>query len=421
MNTTKNNQPWLTILYPWIIWAIGASFFFYKYLVQVSPSVMTTDLMKAFHIHGAGLGNLSAFYFYAYLMMQIPVGILLDKYSPRFLTSIAILVCAISTLIFSQTNSLWLACIARAFMGAGAAFAAVSCFKLATVWFPPKRFALVSGLCMTVAMLGAISGQAPLSLLVQTFDWRMALEIISFLGIILGLLYFLIVEDKSEKNSSQNNYKLFPQLIFIIKNKQAWLLSIYSGLAFAPVSVFGGLWGVPYLETVHQLTPTQAAFAISWIFIGFAIGAPIFGWLSDFIGQRKPLLFLGTFIALICLLPTLYISNQNLLTLSLFLFFFGFGASGFFASFAMIREIFPIILAATVLGFMNTFQSICEALSEPLVGAFLDLTWHGKIINGVHQFSINSYHLALLVLPIYLIIALATLFFIEETYCRPKM
>src|SRR5579872_6627578 len=125
MNTTKNNQPWLTKLYPWIIWAIGASFFFYKYLVQVSPSVMTTDLMKAFHIHGAGLGNLSAFYFYAYLIMQIPVGILLDKYSPRFLTSIAILVCAISTLIFSQTDSLWLACIARAFMGAGAAFAAV--------------------------------------------------------------------------------------------------------------------------------------------------------------------------------------------------------------------------------------------------------------------------------------------------------
>ena len=134
MNAIKIKQS-LAPIYPWIIWTLAASFFFYKYLIQVSPSVMTDDLMKAFDIHGAGLGNLSAFYFYAYLIMQIPVGIMLDKFSPRLLTTAAIFLCSVSTFLFAHSDSLWLACVYRALMGAGAAFAAVSCFKLAALWF----------------------------------------------------------------------------------------------------------------------------------------------------------------------------------------------------------------------------------------------------------------------------------------------
>jgi fucose permease len=83
MRINNSNNKWLALTYPWIIWTIAAGFFFYKYLIQVSPSVMTNDLMKAFQVNGAGLGNLSAFYFYAYLLMQIPVGMMLDKFSPR--------------------------------------------------------------------------------------------------------------------------------------------------------------------------------------------------------------------------------------------------------------------------------------------------------------------------------------------------
>jgi MFS family permease len=410
----------LAVVYPWIIWTLAASFFFYKYLVQVSPSVMTDDLMSAFNIHATGLGNLSAFYFYAYLTMQIPVGILLDKYSPRLLTTVAIFVCSLSTFLFAHSTSLWEACLCRALMGAGAAFAAVSCFKLAALWFNPKRFALVSGMFMTAAMLGAVGGQMPLSLLVQHVGWRTALEIVGGIGLVLGLIYYLILRDKSTQVVHKPLKKEPIGYCFkrIITNKQAWLLSLYSGLAFAPVSVFGGLWGVPFLETAYHLTRTDAAMAISCIFIGFAAGAPFWGWFSDYIQRRKPVLFTGTFAALICLLIVLYSPNQILLTLMIFLFFFGFGASGFFTSFAMIRELFPIVLVATVLGIMNTFNAVFEALFEPLVGAILDWTWDGAVVNGMHRFSLQDYHESLLLLPGALLIALLCLIFIKETHCR---
>lgn len=419
----KDNKSYFKTIYPWVVWIIAASFFFYKYLIQVSPSVMTEDLMKAFNVNGAGLGNLSAFYFYAYLIMQIPVGVMLDRYSPRLLTTLAVFVCSISTFIFSQTNTLWLASISRALMGAGAAFAAVSCFKLASQWFAPNRFALVSGMFMTAAMLGAVGGQMPLSLLVQDTGWRAALEIVSLIGIILGIVYFVIVRDKPSLHSthtSSQHESIASILSRIFKNKQTWYLSLYSGLAFAPVSVFGGLWGVPFLEITHALSKSDAALAISCIFIGFAVGAPFWGWLSDYMGRRKPILFIGSFVAFICLSTVLYSSFLYLSLLMFLLFCFGFSTSGFFTSFAMIREVFPIILAATVLGIMNTFDSFCEALYEPLVGAFLDWTWDGTLLNGVHQFSVSGYRFALSLLPLSLILALISLYFIDETYCRSK-
>lgn len=421
MRSMKKDNHWFHTIYPWVVWLIAASFFFYKYLIQVSPSVMTSDLMKAFHVNGVGLGNLSAFYFYAYLIMQIPVGIMLDRFSPRIITTGAIFLCSLSIFAFSQTETLWMACLSRALMGVGASFAAVSCFKLASIWFAPKRFALVSGMFMTAAMLGAVGGQMPLSVLVENLGWRTALELVSLAGIILCGIYFLAVRDKEGKHNLPHvTQKVSHSLTSIISNKQTWFLSLFSGLAFAPVSVFGGLWGVPFLEIAYNLPRADAALAISSIFIGFAVGAPLLGWFSDYMERRKPILFFGTFLAFLCLTIVIYTSGHSLPMLMGLLFFFGFGTSGFFTSFAMIREVFPLTLAATVLGIMNTFDSVCEALYEPLVGLMLDLTWDGKEINGIHQFSLSAYHISLIVLPISLLLALTTLYFIQETYCKTQ-
>ena len=407
--------------YPWMVWFLGASFFFYKYLVQVSPSVMTHDLMAAFGVHGTGLGHLSACYFYAYLVMQIPVGMLLDKYSPRYLTASAILLCALSTCVFSMTTSLGMACLTRALMGFGAAFAAVSCFKAASLWFAPNRFALISGMYMTAAMLGAVGGQAPLSMLVHDYGWRTALKMIALFGVGLSLVYVLFIRDKPQPRvvkSSQGPSIKFYQLM---TNRQAWLLSLYSGLAFAPVSVFGGLWGVPFLQQAYALSPAQAALAVSWIFIGFAFGAPLLGWFSDRLKRRKPMMMFGTALALVSLSMVIYRLAPEAAWVGGLLFCFGFGASGFFISFSVIRELFPWRLTATVLGFMNTFDSVCEAISEPFVGAFLDWMWDGRLDQGVHQFSLHGYQMALSLLLAYLLVAGFLLFFIKETYCKTEV
>lgn len=408
----------------WSIWLLSAFFMFYKYALEVSPSVMTDTLMRTFHISGAELGSLAACYFYAYLLLQLPAGILIDKFGPRKTTTVAIIVCALGSILFARSDSVWIASIGRFLTGAGAAFAAVNCLKLTASWFPLKQFAFMAGLMMTVAMLGAVGGQAPLAEWIRRSDWRTALENIGFIGLVFSLLFWAIVKDRSPGHVIAHRLAppplpLTTSLKKILLNPQSWWLSIYSGFAFAPVMIFGGLWGVCFLREGYRLPETIAAQMVSLIFIGFAVGAPVFGWVSDWLKKRCIVMFFGTLGALITISLVLYATDFAKDFLVPLLFLFGFSISSFLLCFTMIREISLPILAATAIGFMNAFDALFGAVSDPLTGKFLDLMWNGTTENGARIFSLEAYQIALFTIPIYLIIALLSFLKIEETHCRP--
>jgi len=389
---------------------------FYKFAIEVSPSVMTSDLMATFHISATDLGNLAASYFYAYLLLQIPAGLLVDRFGPRKITTAAIFLCGLGTWIFSSAETLTFATIGRFLSGAGAAFAAISCLKLIGNWFPKNQFSLMAGLMMTVGMLGAVSGQAPLANFIEMMNWRSALEWIALFGIGFAALFFLIVRDGNrEKVSIPKDFSVVRGLSEILRNPQGWLLSIYSGLAFAPVSIFGGLWGVPFMIQNYGISQISAANLVSLIFIGFAIGAPLAGFASDRLGHRKPVMIWGIVSALLSITAVLYLP-LSIVWLSTLLFLFGASISCFLLCFTMIREINTPILAATSVGFMNAFDALFGALSDPLTGKFLDMGWRGEFINGARLFPIEVYKLALFTLPAFLLISLVLLIFIKETH-----
>ena len=424
-DTTTMNKPNLATLwrvaYPWIIWALSSSFLFYKYLLQVSPSVMVDELMSTFQLTGADMGNLAAFYFYAYLCMQLPVGLLLDRFSPRRLVVAAIATCAIGALLFARANSFEIAAGGRLLIGLGGAFSAVGTMKLITLWFPPRRFALVSGLMMTVGMLGAVGGEGPLSALVDAVGWRTAMLIGAGVGLCLAALVWLVIRDKDHPKKvdiglPQDGF--FKGLLKIIKNPQSWLISIYSGLAFAPISAFAGLWGVPYLMENYHASRTEIGALVSLAFIGFAAGSPLAGWLSDYFEKRKPIMFIGTLLGLATLCAIIYLPLKSEFWLGLLLLEFGFFTSFFFVSFALMREINSLMSAGTSIGFINMFNAACGALTEPLIGKLLDIGWTHQLRGGVRVFSINDYHAALFSLPVCMILALIVLCLVRETHCR---
>lgn len=424
--TNKDFQE--TLAYPvraWTIWLLSAIFMFYKYALEVSPSVMNLTLMRAFNVSGVGLGNLAACYFYAYLLLQIPAGLLIDRFGPRKTTTLAIALCAAGSLIFAGADSLLMAGVGRFLTGAGAAFAAVNCLKLIANWFPFRQFAFMAGLMMTFAMLGAVGGQAPLAAFIETMEWRHAMEFIGAAGLVLAVLFWIVVRDKApdhvrERHIASTKISLVDSMKQIFKNPQSWWLSIYSGFAFAPVMVFGGLWGVSFIAEAYELSHNVAAQAVSLIFIGFAVGAPFFGWFSDRLGQRRVVMLWGTILASITISLVVYMPGPSLYALAVLLFLFGFSISSFLLCFTMIREINLPILAATAIGFMNAFDALLGAFSDPLTGKFLDLEWDGKLIEGARVFSVSSYQTAFLTLPVFLIISLLTLMKIKETYCKPS-
>jgi MFS family permease len=398
--------------YPWIVIALCSLFLFYKYILQVSPSVMTNELMADFQVQGAGLGNLAAMFFYAYLVAQFFVGPLLDRFSPRYLTALAIVICSIGAFAFAKTDTLWMAELSRALMGVGAAFATVSYMKMSALWFRPNQVAFVDGLLATSAMIGAMCGQVPLTLLVAGVGWRDSLVYCGLAGIILSVLFLLIVRDQksvlvssAERDDKQAKFK-WKDLLALLKNKKNWLLTFYSGLAFTPVAVLGGLWGNPFFMEAHHLTRTEAATFTSCIFLGLAVGGPLFGYFAGRFGDRLKIMMMGTTVSLLSLLLAIYVTQLSLVLFGVALFVFGLGAGAFMLSYPLGKALNHVGLAATVVALINTGDALFGSFTEPMVGKVLDILWQGQIENGVHYFSVTDYQVALLILPLYLVLAL---------------
>lgn len=401
--------------YPLIVISLCALFLFYKYVLQIYPSIITDQLMQEFNLTGAGLGNLAATFYYTYMIAQLVVGVLLDKYSSRWLTSAAILSCGIGVLLFSQADTIMTACLSRGLMGIGVAFATVAYMKLAAMWFPPRQYAFIGGLLATAAMAGAVFGQAPLAWIVTQTDWRLCLLGTGVFGCLLAAAFALIVRDKPVTlNQTESAHVPFHEILEVFKNKQNWLLTFYSGLAFSPIAIFGGLWGNPFVAQAYELSKTQAASLVSLVFIGLGVGSPLLGFISDRLGNRRLVLLACTFISFIAILLILYVHPLPLWFLSILLFAFGFFLGAFMLVFAIGKELNKATLTATVIAMINMSDAMLDAITEPGIGKLLDLGWDGKIVNGVHYFSLHSYHVALSILPIYLLIATLLLFWVKD-------
>lgn len=425
-NNQLNKAITQTMTQPWriaIIWSAAILFYVYEFFLQVSPNVMAPELMKDFQVDAQTLGVLAASFFLAYCAMQLPSGILMDRYGPRRVLVLASSVCALGAYLFGTAQSLAMAEMGRIFIGLGGAFAALGCLKLTTSWFSASYFPLMSGLVLSFGMVGAISGQAPLAYLVEQWGWRSTLVYGSYLGLFLSIFIFLIVRDEPSSQHKQKVHSakepFFAGLIQIVKQKHNWLLALYAGLIFSPIAGFCGLWGVPFLSETYQITRTSASGLISWVFIGVALGSPLLGCLANQLGRRKPTMWLGTATALVLLMWLVYFPHTLSYTgLTLLLFTFGVGLSGFFGSFAIMRETNHPRYSATALSFINMLNMIGGALAQPLIGRVLDNRWAGQLLDGARVFSTVDYQFALSVLIGFLFMSLILLRWVRETYCH---
>jgi MFS family permease len=411
-------------LKPWIVWGLACVFYFYECLLQVSPSVMSSELMRDFGVTSQTLGILSGIYFYSYAFMQLPGGVMLDYFGPSRLLTIATTICAVSTVAFGLTDSFFMACLARLMIGFGSAFAAVGAMKLASNWFAAEKFALLTGLMVTIGMLGAIGGEAPLALLIDSCGWRESMQIMGFVGIILAVLIFTITRDEPKGTKSKakshrvENDHMFSNLLLLVKNRKLWFVATYGGLMYMATPVFCGLWGVPFIMLKMQLPKAAAANYISLVFIGWAIASPLWGIYSNKIGLRKRGMYIGCSGAIITSSLFIFADISSHALMQILLLLFGIFSAGFLTAFSVAKELCSKNCVATGLSFMNMMNMLGIALAQPAIGFILDRMWAGEIIDKVRIYPIEAYHYALALLPIGMTIALLILPRLPETYCK---
>lgn len=404
------------------MYAVAVFFYLYEFLLRVAPAPMYPQLERDFNIEHTELGMLSAAYYYSYALLQLPIGALTDKFGPRRLLTFAILLCAFSTILFAYTQSFWLATFARFLIGAGSAFAFISCLKIATVWFPAPWFPFVSGLTLAIGSLGAVCGSGPIAYLLDKIDWRQLMAIIGWVGIVVGFIAWLVIRDHNpqqphltrKKESAEGRLGFWHCLLHVMSQPQNWIIGAYAFLATAPTDAFGGMWGVPYLHEAHQIDTVMASLAASMTFLGMVFGSPLFGSVSEWMQSRKKPMYLGALLAGIILTVLIYSPSMTATASVLLFFFYGFFGT-YILCFVAARDINSPIYMGTVVGFVNFLSMVGSALLTNGIGPLLDY------VTATETYTAGDYHKALVVLPLFYAISLfIVLPILRESYKKEE-
>jgi MFS family permease len=446
---SKNNST----LIGWLICGLGAVFYSYEYILRIAPSAMEPALREHFNLSASGFGHISSIYYYAYVPMQLPVGILLDRYGPRRLLTFACLVCVIGTFLFTSSSLFWIAAVGRFLVGLGSAFAFVGVLKLATLWLPENRLAMVSGLTAALGTVGAILGDLFLEHFVEQFGWVKTLNSTAIFGMGLVFVLWMGIHDRKghhKQSGTVSSFKKgFIDLEIILRNKQIWINGLYGCLVYLPTTVFAELWGIPYLTHAHGLTseaagfanvlhflglpigaPSAAGFANSMLFLGFTIGAPLMGYISDKLARRKFPMFIGAAGASVVMMMILYLPGLKETHIQGLMFLLGLLYSAQAIVFAVGRELSPGEAAGTAMAFTNMLVMLGAMLLQPLVGHLLDFSYKahqagtietGMVVDNLQKmYTVNDYQFALFVIPLGILIAALLTFFLKETYAHAK-
>lgn len=403
---------------PWVICGVAALFYCYEYFLRVTPSVMQHELMQALNINNALFGMLAAFYYYAYTAMQIPVGVLMDRFGPRRLLTLACVICVVGSLLFA-VNSYFIAASGRFLVGFGSAFAFVGVLKLASIWLPPQRFAMVAGLVTVLGMLGPILGDILLTPMVQVVGWHQTVFVSALAGVVLAIILWWIIRDHNpahiERKRSQKDplKNLAVDLLVIFKIKQIWLAGTVAFCLYLPIAVFAELWSIPYLEQAHNFPREYAGYINPLLFLGFSAGALAFGWLSDHLRRRREPLVIGSFFSLIFTCFLFYSHQLSFFAVGALLFLLSFFAGVEVITFAVSKDATAERYAGTAVAITNFITMLGGMIFQPIIGALLDFhaAWMRHSILALDS---GDYRFALTVVPICLGLAFILSFFIRN-------
>ena len=414
----------------WSIWALAATFYLSGFYQRVSPAVMTDELMRTFSIGAASLGNLSAFYYYSYLAMQIPTGILIDSWGARKLLISGSIAAAVGTLLFASTGNFALACLGRLIIGAASAVGWVTLLTLATHWFPARRFAMLSGLGLLFGNLGALFAQVPLRLAIQHFGWRPVVVVSAIVVLSIGVLAFFFVKNDpvdtgfatyAPANVHQGNASFVERLkgfgrIFGFRN--TWLIFLAQGGIVGSILSFTGLWGSPFLRARYGLQQTTAAEVCSVMIVCWALASPLCGALSDRMGRRKPIYVAGVIMALLGWAAMFYIPNLPLAGFIAIAAITSAASGSVVIGFAYAKESVPPQYLGSISGTVNIGNMVGPTILTPAIGALLDHNWTGMMNKGAHVYGVHAYHIAFLVMIGWLTLSTILLSMTKETGCQ---
>lgn len=358
-----------------------AAIYFLSFLQRVAVSVVADDLAMELGLDSVALGFMSSGFFIAYALVQPAMGLLCDKAGPERVSAGALVIAAVGSFLFAGARGFIPAFLGRIFMGMGLAAGFIPGMKVISAMFPPEAFSTYNGLFVAIGNAGTLMGAAPLAWLTVMAGWRLVFAGLAFAAVLLAVLCWLFAGKRRTEKAAEADPDDEPvSNRDVIRSRDLWLLALFLFAKYGSQVAFQGLWGVPYIASVYDVSPTTAAGAVTMVAAGYVTAAPLVGKLADVMARRgmnpiaaqRRLLIATTFLYVATWMPI--VLAPGLLPLSamyVLLFVMGISVSSAGLVFGIAKDLFPAKVSGLAIGLVNITSILGGAAMPPVVGWFI--------------------------------------------------
>jgi len=353
----------------YMLWAIASGLLFYEILLRVFPNIIITSLQSHFALSPTNLGIFSAAFILAYGIMQVPAGMLIDKYGVKLTLTFCMLLAGVDVFLLPFLQGVWAARISRFLMGASCAGCFLTCMQVIRFYFPPHLRAILTGFTVTIGALAGIICNTGLIWIVKLFNWQILVDFVAAIGFVLMFLVWFVFP---KHKVSANDNRLIMNLMHVLKNPKTWLIGIICAIMYLPYAIFNDLWGQPFFRVTDHLDKIQAGWVISSIWFGWIIGSPCWGWLT--IKQNSLVLPIihSIFVQLFALFGLIYIHQFSLGFDITMAFALGFSASAMNLCYMLGQQVNPARSSSSSTATINALVTVGTIIYLPLTGLLLN-------------------------------------------------
>lgn len=391
-------------------WVLAAVYYFYQYALRSAPSVMMPQLSQAFGLSALGVAAMAGLFYYGYSPFSLVAGAAMDRFGPQKVLPVAAATVGIGAMLFA-TGSIKAASAGRVLQGAGGVFALVGAIYIVTKNFPASSAATLIGATQMFGMAGGAAGQFAVGPMVgKGLAWNRFWIGMGLAGLCIGILLGILLP-KEERDSQPKNWMggiILPFRI-VFTNPQSILCGLIAGLLFIPTTIFDMIWGVRYLQEAHGLAYTSAVMRSATVPLGWIVGCPLLGFISDRLGRRKPVIIAGGVVLLSCLAWILFGRTGVFPPYTIGLVA-GLASGAAMVPYTVIKEANPPQFSGTATGVINFLNFTFSALLGPVFAWILH-----TVSTGAEKMTGEHYQTGFAPLLLGVAVAIVLCFFLKET------
>jgi sugar phosphate permease len=354
-------------------------FFMLSMFYRASSAVIASELVRDLSLTPQDLGLLSSVFFYAFALVQIPMGMAIDHFGPKRVMLFLSCVGLVGVVSFAFADSFFIAIMGRALTGAGMGCGLMGTLIFISIWFPPRAFATISGVLLSIGTLGSIGATAPLAFAVDWMGWRKTFLLIALVHLAITLWIFKGVEDssgepRSSHTTSSRSNGAIKGIAAIFLLPSFWLISLAAFVRYGTFISISGLWAGPYLEHIYLISLVDTGKMLLFFQIGYLVGSPVFGLLSDRVWKDRRTVATGAmFLYTLCVLPLVGFTPPFSLRMVAAIFFsIGFADSFTSVLYANIKELLPSSVTGTAMSAVNFFTMAGAGFFQHIMGIIIE-------------------------------------------------